>query len=118
GARAFDASFKATDPMVAWYEFLDSPRDSNGPGSHTASTAGGNWNADAPVRGGGVGPVSGMAPRARLAIYKVCWSYLNGPSYANSCWEGDSVAAIDQAIEDGVDLLSFSISGSQSDLMD
>ena len=118
GARAYDESFKATDPLVAWYEFLDSPRDSNGHGSHTASTAGGNWGADAMSHTANVGPISGMAPRARLAIYKVCWSYLNGPSFANSCWTGDSVAAIDQAVADGVDVLSFSISGSQSDLND
>ncbi len=118
GAKAFDASFKAGDPMVAWYEYLDSPRDSNGHGSHTASTAGGNFGADAFSHTQNFGPISGMAPRARLAIYKVCWSYLNGPSYANSCWTGDSVAAIDQAVADGVDVINFSISGSQTDLMD
>ncbi|MFZ5550609.1 MAG: S8 family serine peptidase [Pseudomonadota bacterium] len=118
GARAFDASFMATDPMIAWYEFAGSVRDSNGHGSHTASTAGGNWGADAPTNGQDVGPMSGVAPRARIAAYKVCWSYLNGPSYANNCWTGDSVAAIDQAVADGVDVINFSISGSQTDLMD
>jgi Subtilase family/Fibronectin type-III domain/Peptidase inhibitor I9/PA domain len=118
GARAFDESFKATGSPTAWYEFPGAPRDVAGHGSHTASTAGGNWGADAPVHGQDVGPISGMAPRARLAIYKVCWTWMNGPSYQTNCWAGDSVAAIDQAVADGVDVINFSISGSQTDLMD
>ncbi len=118
GARAFDASFKASGSPPAWYEFPGAPRDVAGHGSHTASTAGGNTGAGAPVHGVDVGPISGMAPRARLAMYKVCWTWMNGPSYQNNCWTGDSVAAIDQAVADGVDVLSFSISGSQSDLND
>jgi hypothetical protein len=118
GARAFDASFKASGSPPAWYEFPGAPRDVAGHGSHTASTAGGNWGADAIVHGQNVGPISGMAPRARLAVYKVCWTWTNGPSYQNNCWTGDSVAAIDQAVADGVDVINFSISGSQNDLTD
>jgi hypothetical protein len=118
GAKVFDASFLATDPAIAWYEFTSSPRDADGHGSHTASTAGGNWGAAGPTNGQDVGPLSGVAPRARVAAYKVCWTYLNGLSYATNCWTGDSVAAIDQAVADGVDVINFSISGSQTDLMD
>ena len=120
GARAFDASFKASGNPPAWYEFPGAPRDVAGHGSHTSSTAGGNSQSYAPVHGVDVGPVSGMAPRARLAEYKVCWTWLDKSqlSYATNCWTGDSVAAIDQAVADGVDVINFSISGSQNDLMD
>ncbi|GLJ29154.1 hypothetical protein SUGI_0574840 [Cryptomeria japonica] len=45
-----------------------------------------------------------MAPRARLAIYKTCWE--------KGCSVADTVAAIDDAISDGVDLIQISISSS------
>ncbi|HJV68482.1 S8 family serine peptidase [Ideonella sp.] len=120
GARAFDASFKSSGVPVAWYEFPGAPRDVAGHGSHTASTAGGNWGSDAISHTQNVGPISGMAPRARLAMYKVCWTWLDKSSlsYQTNCWTGDSVAAIDQAVADGVDVINFSISGSQTDLLD
>lgn len=118
GARAFDAAFRASGSRVAWYEFLGSPRDVTGHGTHTSSTAAGNEGADAISRTQNLGPISGVAPRARIAHYKVCWSYLDGLSFQNSCWTADSVAAIDQAVADGVDVINFSISGSQTDLMD
>lgn len=118
GARAFDASFKAAGVKPAWYEFIGSPRDVTGHGSHTSSTAGGNWNADAISHTQNLGPISGMAPRARLAHYKICWSWLDTLAFANNCWTGDSVAAIDQAVADGVDVINFSVSGSQTDLLD
>lgn len=120
GAKAFDAAFKATGLPVAWFEFLGSPRDVGGHGSHTASTAGGNANADAISHTQNVGPISGMAPRARLAAYKVCWAWFNSGTgaFQTNCWTGDSVAAIDQAVADGVDVINFSISGSQTSIID
>ena len=80
---------------------FQSARDNNGHGSHTASTAGGNYGVDA-----GAGIISGMAPRARIAAYKVCW--------IGGCWESDSAAAIDQAVADGVDAINFSIGGASN----
>lgn len=93
-------------------EYL-SPRDGDGHGSHTASTAAGN--ADVPVTsaaGADLGTMSGVAPEARIAAYKVCWS---GPDNSvttdDGCSTADSVEAIEQATIDGVDVINFSIGG-------
>jgi hypothetical protein len=95
------------------YEFI-SPRGASSHGSHTASTAAGNHGVDALVNGNSLGRVSGMAPRARIAVYKVCW----GIGDEGGCPNSDSVAAIDQAVADGVDVLNFSISGSRTSFLD
>ena len=54
------------------YEFI-SARDGDGHGSHTASTAAGNDGVPMSVAGNDLGEGSGMAPGAKLAVYKVCW---------------------------------------------
>ncbi len=53
-------------------EFI-STRDGAGHGSHTASTAGGRIVDNVTVEGRKFGTVTGMAPGAALAIYKICW---------------------------------------------
>lgn len=116
GARYYNAGYGGDAGVKALfpYEYL-SPRDAAGHGTHTASTAGGN--ADVPATGlaAAFGKVSGMAPRARIAVYKVCW----GREEASAgCATSDSVAAIDQAVEDGVDVINFSVGGSTGDLLD
>jgi subtilisin family serine protease len=90
-----------------------SPRDADGHGSHTASTSGGNANVAASFLGSPLGTISGIAPRARIAAYKVCWN-----SEAGGCASTDSVAAIDRAVADGVDVINFSISGTESNFLD
>ncbi|KAG2680633.1 hypothetical protein I3760_11G107300 [Carya illinoinensis] len=87
-------------------EYL-SPRDANGHGTHTASTAGGSFVGNVSFRGLATGTVRGGAPRARLAIYKVCWNILGG-----QCAAADMLKAFDDAIHDGVDVLSLSIGSS------
>ncbi|KAK0348481.1 hypothetical protein LTR94_037082, partial [Friedmanniomyces endolithicus] len=66
------------------------------------------------MAGVNIGEMSGVAPRARLASYKGCWTYVD-PSVTsgrrNSCYVGDSVAAIEKAVADGVHVINFSISG-------
>jgi len=115
GARYFTAGFDAYGLTRQSVEFK-SPRDSDGHGTHTASTAGGNSDVSAVINGQSVGTTSGIAPRARIAAYKVCWLY-NGSTLA-TCFPSDSVAAIDQAVADGVDVINFSISGTKTDYLD
>ncbi|TFW13961.1 peptidase S8 and S53 subtilisin kexin sedolisin [Massilia arenosa] len=125
GARYFDATYLTVGKTTHWTEFR-SPRDSaagatghGGHGTHTSSTAGGNTGVAATVGGSSIGRLSGMAPRARVAMYKVCWTYIDptatdGTGTKNSCYVGDSVAAIEQAVVDGVNVINFSISGGTS----
>ena len=111
GAQFFYAGF-GTD-QIAERDFL-SPRDYNGHGSHTSSTAAGNNGIQATGDAAGFGKISGMAPRARIAMYKVCWEDAGDGGCANS----DSMAAIDQAVADGVDVINFSISGTRTNFLD
>ena len=83
-----------------------SPLDADGHGTHIASTAAGN-NTTASISGVQLAAVSGMAPRARLAIYKACW--LEPGATRGSCAMSDLQRAIEDAVADGVDVLSYSI---------
>eukprot|EP00897_Mesotaenium_endlicherianum_P002649 jgi/Mesen1/2411/ME000157S01548 len=86
-----------------------SPRDANGHGTHVASTAGGNHGYPINFLGVPVGKASGMAPRARLAAYKVAWMAA-GSSDATAA-TNDIVAALDQAVADGVDVINYLLGG-------
>ncbi|RUQ99276.1 serine protease [Labedella endophytica] len=112
GARYFLEGFGADrvgDASVGEYV---SPRDGDGHGSHTASTAAGNNGVDASVSGVDYGQISGVAPAAKIAAYKVCWS---GPDPAvttdDGCATTDLLAGIEQAVTDGVDVINYSIGG-------
>jgi subtilisin family serine protease len=119
GAQFFNAGFVASH-LSLWPTDYVGPRDEDGHGSHTSSTAGGNEGTDAIISGSPVGLMSGIAPRARLAMYRVCWSYSAPVTGArtNSCFTSDSVAAIDKAVSDGVDVINFSISGTLTNYLD
>ncbi|GMH15740.1 hypothetical protein Nepgr_017581 [Nepenthes gracilis] len=88
-----------------------SPRDRDGHGSHTAATVAGRRVSNVSFMGKlGTGTATGGAPLARLAVYKVCWAIphqekVNG----NTCFEADMLAAMDDAIADGVDVMTLSI---------
>ncbi|XP_059662111.1 subtilisin-like protease SBT3.5 isoform X2 [Cornus florida] len=84
-------------------EFL-SPRDGMGHGTHTASTAAGRFVDKASYRGLAAGTARGGAPLAHLAIYKACWDI----EYVG-CTDADILKAFDEAIHDGVDILSMSL---------
>lgn len=88
-----------------------SPLDTTGHGTQMASIAAGT--ADVPVRVSGhrLGQSSGVAPRARIASYKACWSAPNPAD--DGCATADLVAAIDQATADRVDVLNLAVAGSQ-----
>ncbi|XP_061361702.1 subtilisin-like protease SBT1.8 [Gastrolobium bilobum] len=108
GARSFSRGYlmasgggyirKAREPA--------SPRDRDGHGTHTATTAAGSAVDNANLLGYATGTARGMAPQARLAAYKVCWT--------DGCYASDILAGMDQAIQDGVDVLSLSLGGSQA----
>jgi hypothetical protein len=104
GARWYNMSGNAAD-----IEFM-SPRDFNGHGSHTASTAAGNFGVAASINGFDLGTASGMAPAARVAAYKVLWQTTAGQASGGTV---DIVAAIEDAVSDGVDVINYSISGSR-----
>jgi subtilisin family serine protease len=116
GARYFVTGFGKHN--IDKSDFL-SPRDGDGHGSHTASTAAGNRVTGVSIEGKVFedGTASGMAPGAKVAAYKVCWT--GEPGIPDGCFNSDSVAAINAAVADGVDVLNFSIGGtSESDALD
>ncbi|BAS87649.1 subtilisin-like protease SBT3.9 [Oryza sativa Japonica Group] len=86
-----------------------SPRDVEGHGTHTASTAGGNIVHNASILGLATGTVRGGAPRARVAMYKICWS-------GSGCSAAVQLKALDDAVYDGVDVLSLSLGSPLEDL--
>jgi Subtilase family/Fibronectin type-III domain/PA domain/Peptidase inhibitor I9 len=92
-----------------------SARDGNGHGSHTAASAAGNAGVDAQIDGQDFGHISGTAPGAALAIYKACWTAPD-PS-EDGCTTADTLKAVDTAVGDGVDVISYSVSvtGSAAD---
>ncbi|XP_061945921.1 uncharacterized protein LOC133669702 [Populus nigra] len=90
-------------------------RDSEGHGTHTLSTAAGNFVPGADVLGYGNGTAKGGSPHARAAAYKVCWPPING---SNECFDADILAAFDVAISDGVDVLSVSLGGDPAEFAD
>ncbi|CAK8539410.1 unnamed protein product [Lathyrus sativus] len=71
-------------------------------GTHTAAIAGGRFVENASLFGNAKGVAAGMAPNAHIAIYKVCDEEIG-------CPESSVLAAMDKAIEDGVDVLSLSL---------
>ncbi|CAH9105948.1 unnamed protein product [Cuscuta epithymum] len=88
-----------------------SPRDMDGHGTHTSSTAAGRRVENISAIGGfAPGTASGGAPLALLAMYKVCWAVPgHGKEEGNTCFDEDMLAAMDDAIRDGVDVISISI---------
>jgi subtilisin family serine protease len=103
GARFFCQGYEAASgPMNESLEYR-SPRDSEGHGTHTSSTAGGRDVANASLLGYAEGTARGMAPLARIAVYKICWEV--------GCYDSDILAAFDRAVADGVDIISLSVGG-------
>ncbi|CAH8384964.1 unnamed protein product [Eruca vesicaria subsp. sativa] len=103
GARFFVRGNEATSGPVDESIESRSPRDDTGHGTHTSSTAAGSVVEGASLLGFANGTARGVASRARVAVYKVCWRY-------GGCSSSDILAGIDKAIEDNVNILSISLS--------
>ncbi|XP_078156659.1 subtilase family protein [Carex rostrata] len=103
GARFFSGGYEATSGRMNESAEVRSPRDTDGHGTHTASIAAGRYVFPAATLGYARGVASGMAPKARLAAYKVCWT--------GGCFDSDILAAFDSAVSDGVDVVSLSVGG-------
>lgn len=112
-----DADFECNNKLIGAERFMDtydffvgieegefdSARDDDGHGTHTTSTSGGNAGVEASIFGVDRGIISGVAPRAYVEMFKVCG--------VGGCFTSDTTAAAQAAIEDGVDVINFSISG-------
>ncbi|KAG2692028.1 hypothetical protein I3843_08G033100 [Carya illinoinensis] len=101
GAQHFAEAAIAAGQFNPFVDFA-SPMDGDGHGSHTAAIAAGNNGIPVRMHGHEFGKASGMAPRARIAVYKALYRYFGG-------YVADVVAAIDQAVYDGVDILNLSV---------
>ncbi|NND37498.1 MAG: S8 family serine peptidase [Gammaproteobacteria bacterium] len=95
-------------------EFM-SPRDADGHGTHIASTAAGN-EVRASLAGTDIDRVVGMAPRARIAVYKACW--LEPGQIRGSCATSDLQRAIEDAVADGVDIINYSVGNTDISISD
>ncbi|XP_057420943.1 subtilisin-like protease Glyma18g48580 [Lotus japonicus] len=108
GARIFNKAYESSNGKLPPSQ--QTARDFVGHGTHTLSIAAGNFVPGAQVFGNGNGTAKGGSPRARVASYKVCWSLTDDAS----CYGADVLAAIEQAISDGVDVISVSAGGRDS----
>ncbi|XP_075494476.1 subtilisin-like protease SBT1.4 [Primulina tabacum] len=105
GARAFYSGYQAARGQIMKESNASySPRDTEGHGTHTASTAAGSKVANASLFGFALGEARGMAVKARIAVYKICWS--------EGCYDSDILAAMERAIADGVHIISLSVGSS------
>ena len=107
GARYFIAGAENSGPIDSGE--IRSARDVDGHGTHTATIAAGN-RVQASIFGTLIGGIEGIAPRARVAVYKACW--LRPGDTRASCNTSDLANAIDSAVADGVDIINYSVGSS------
>ncbi|KAG7542849.1 Peptidase S8 propeptide/proteinase inhibitor I9 [Arabidopsis thaliana x Arabidopsis arenosa] len=104
GTCAGGTNFTCNRKVIGARHYVqDSARDKEPHGSHTASTAAGNKVKGVSVNGVAKGTARGAVPLGRIAIYRVC-----EPAGCNA---DGMLAAFDDAIADGVDVITISIGG-------
>ncbi|XP_068339137.1 subtilisin-like protease SBT4.6 [Pyrus communis] len=97
GACEGGKNFTCNNKLIgARFYDTESARDEDGHGTHVASIAAGNAVKDVSFYGLANGTARGGVPSARIAAYKVC---------ANTCRIESILAAFDDAIADGVDVI-------------
>jgi len=117
----YNPAFVCNEKLIGGWDFVDNsssgttnefdgPEDNDGHGSHTASTAAGNFVNASLVAPTLVisGSIKGVAPHANLIAYDVCLADGGG------CPGSALVAGINQAVADDVDVINFSIGGSSA----
>ena len=112
----YDAEFPCNDKLIGAYDFtplipesdnVETPYDVMDHGSHVSSTAAGNVVFDAILSAPTIDfnrDISGVAPHANLISYRT--QKPNGYGHLSVL-----VAAIEQAVIDGVDVINYSIGG-------
>lgn len=117
GACVVDPSI-CNDKLIGAWDFadlfgeFDGVRDDNGHGTHTASTSAGNVISATVTTNTGFSyetTISGVAPHANIIAYDVC---------VDGCPGVSLLAAINQAVTDGVDVINYSISGGTNPFID
>ncbi|XP_074290267.1 subtilisin-like protease SBT4.4 [Silene latifolia] len=98
-----EKNFTCNKKIIGARGYSGSARDIGGHGTHTASTAAGRKVEGASFYGIANGTARGGVPSARIAVYRVC-----GPG---GCQGHDVLAAFDDSIADGVDLITISLGG-------
>jgi hypothetical protein len=127
GVRTYESIVSNYDDTAV---FGDNPppkngEDYDGHGSHTAGTSGGNIVRDVPLldpefgeeesdgvntTGFEFGQISGVAPHANIVAYQICLPGSNGDTYSG-CTGAAIIAALDDTVEDQIDVINYSISG-------
>ncbi|CAA7032281.1 unnamed protein product [Microthlaspi erraticum] len=97
-------NFTCNNKLIGARDYTkEGTRDRQGHGTHTASTAAGNAVAGTSFYGIGKGTARGGVPGSRIAAYKVCTE--------TGCTSEAVLSAFDDAIADGVDLITTSLGG-------
>ncbi|CAL5195213.1 unnamed protein product [Lathyrus oleraceus] len=100
------ANFTCNNKLIGarFYGNTDSARDEGGHGTHTSSTAGGREVQGVSFFDLAKGTARGGVPSSRIAMYKICGS-------DGKCSSASILGAFDDAIADGVDIISLSVGG-------
>ncbi|XP_045805758.1 subtilisin-like protease SBT4.4 [Trifolium pratense] len=102
GLCAGGGNFSCNNKIIGarWYPGSVDARDHFGHGTHVASIVGGRRINGVGYHGLAKGTIRGGVPSSRIAVYKVC-----NPN----CRDDNILAAFDDAIADGVDIINLSL---------
>ncbi len=112
---------QCNDKLIGVWDFTDEGTfgrdpDGEGHGTHVASTAAGNpWTFELQDIDGTFA-TSGVAPRANIISYKVCYSEDHDDEDVAGRCPGESITGgLEQAVEDGIDVINYSLGGDPAD---